>query len=716
MPGADLGARCTQKENVQFHVQAGFQQLCISMDSCIRLQLSWMPAIRVCNFMWGLASSNYAYSMDSCIRVKFSWMPAICLEARRMCSHRLVWPKAQFALWKEAGSRRFSRRIWSPTDSIMALVKMFLLLLLLLRVAIAPPPSLGELLLKDIQGTGGSCKKAIEFAKASLEIPDDMRLSVAKMNPHNGERDLHRWVAHQMWRQLLPALYTFKLDISVQDEITESDHSAILPHEVFHSLYTFAPEIFRKIMGTPEDLLEFWDTASEVGDDWYRRHPVVGRVEPMLRVPFGFHGDDAGVHGQEQILVITWGSVALKQCTFDSRIVFTMLKVANILEPATTMHTVYRVLQWSFKALSDGKFPDADHNGKLFSKAHHPHRFLMAGKDLAGGMCGAFAEMRGDWKYLKEALHLKQHYGLKDLICHRCNVLKFSADLGMRYTNFHQGAPHRKTIFKNSTWMAMMLAAALVSPLLLIPGFHVTRICFDILHCLELGVFQVAVPSFMKEMTELKRKIWPGTTLAGRFRHAFRAYTVWRKRNLVKAYQSKPFRVKAWRKGKYPQITQLTMKGAALRSMVYWVSQVADSAVCDDHSELVAYMFKCFVDADKICRGAGRHFTRKQHALFCFYLEKALVSYNALAQEAAAQGKRTWKILPKHHAVTHYFDTKINPRRISCYQDEDMVGRVKKIYVACHGSTAPQRGLERYAIIVCLRWWAVLLVERLVLN
>ena len=25
-----------------------------------------------------------------------------------------LWLKAQFALWKEAGSRRFSRRIWSP--------------------------------------------------------------------------------------------------------------------------------------------------------------------------------------------------------------------------------------------------------------------------------------------------------------------------------------------------------------------------------------------------------------------------------------------------------------------------------------------------------------------------------------------------------------------------------------------------------------------------
>ena len=143
------------------------------------------------------------------------------------------------------------------------------------------------------------------------------------------------------------------------------------------------------------------------------------------------------------------------------------------------------------------------------------------------------------------------------------------------------------------------------------------------------------------------------------------------------------------------------------------MAQVAESSARDDHSDLVAYMFKCFVEVDKVCRGAGRNFTRREHKLFCFYLEKALVSYNALAQEAAAKGERNWKILPKFHAVTHYYDTRLNPRRTSCYQDEDMVGRVKKIYVACHGRTAPERSLQRYAIVVCLRWWVVLLSERM---
>ena len=135
-------------------------------------------------------------------------------------------------------------------------------------------------------------------------------------------------------------------------------------------------------------------------------------------VPLGIHGDDAGVQGQEQVLVITWGSVVHKQCTLDSRIVFTMLKVADIV-PNDTMETIYNVLRWSFQALADGEFPAADHLGQLFSKTHHPQRFKMVGKKLAGGMVGCWAELRGDWKWLKEALHLTHHYGLTDFICHQ---------------------------------------------------------------------------------------------------------------------------------------------------------------------------------------------------------------------------------------------------------------------------------------------------------
>jgi hypothetical protein len=53
------------------------------------------------------------------------------------------------------------------------------------------------------------------------------------------------------------------------------------------------------------------------------------------------------------------------------------------------------------------------------------------------------------------------------------------------------------------------------------------------------------------------------------------------------------------------------------------------------------------------------------------------------------------------HMATDY---PCNPRAKTCYQDEDMVGRVKEIYSSTHGATAVLRTIQRYCIIVGLRW------------
>ena len=85
-----------------------------------------------------------------------------------------------------------------------------------------------------------------------------------------------------------------------------------------------------------------------------------------------------------------------------------------------------------------------------------------------------------------------------------------------------------------------------------------------------------------------------------------------------------------------------------------------------------------FCEADRICRRASRYFTAEQHAEFCGWLEVGLRSANELAAGALSSNLKFFKIIPKFHALTHYYDTRLNPRRVTCYQDEDMVGRMKK--------------------------------------
>ena len=110
-----------------------------------------------------------------------------------------------------------------------------------------------------------------------------------------------------------------------------------------------------------------------------------------------------------------------------------------------------------------------------------------------------------------------------------------------------------------------------------------------------------------------------------------------------------------------------------------------------------------FCEADRICRRAGRYFTAEEHAEFCGWLELGLTTYNALAAEALASDKKLYKLIPKFHALTHYYDTRLNPRRVTCYQDEDMV-RMKTNYVNTHGKTAPRRSLQWYHVAIGIRW------------
>ena len=119
-------------------------------------------------------------------------------------------------------------------------------------------------------------------------------------------------------------------------------------------------------------------------------------------------------------------------------------------------------------------------------------------------------------------------------------------------------------------------------------------------------------------------------------------------------------------------------------------------------------MVSNFVKFDKLCRANGRHLDPGTHRLLCNRLEASLITYNALAAQCVLMHEKRYKLLPKFHAMSHYFDVAINPRKVQCYADEDMVGRMKKIYVKCHGATAPKRSLQRYAIVVCIRWWALL--------
>ena len=171
-------------------------------------------------------------------------------------------------------------------------------------------------------------------ALAAAATTDDPAVrALAGMVGPNGERALHRWADRQTWRRFLPPPYSFAARKNFQGGDMnglpyDGMHWAFLPHEVFATLAA-TPELFAHLLGGPDVLSAFWDGARRLGADWVAAHPVLAAAQASRVVPMGIHGDDAGAHGNEKITVITFGSVAVRHATLDSRILFTMLRDAE---------------------------------------------------------------------------------------------------------------------------------------------------------------------------------------------------------------------------------------------------------------------------------------------------------------------------------------------------------------------------------------------------
>ena len=124
---------------------------------------------------------------------------------------------------------------------------------------------------------------------------------------------------------------------------------------------------------------------------------------------------------------------------------------------------------------------------------------------------------------------------------------------------------------------------------------------FDQMHTLDLGTHQCMVPSVMRDLVE-KPGVFEGQTRGGRLNKAYVKYRKWCKDNQIRSVVRSKFRVDIWCKNKYPQITQLQAKAAALRSMTYWLKGICNRNTATDHDKVRALMVSGFCDADMQCR------------------------------------------------------------------------------------------------------------------
>ena len=128
-----------------------------------------------------------------------------------------------------------------------------------------------------------------------------------------------------------------------------------------------------------------------------------------------------------------------------------------------------------------------------------------------------------------------------------------------------------------------------------------STMCFDCMHTLDLGILQVAIPSSLWDLAA--EAVWRGgRSLGAQLTAAYVSHRAWCKRNKIPCAIRQRFKPTIWMKSGYPRISQVTAKTAALRSMLYWISEECDKHVVTEHQQMRAACVRRFLTSTRFAR------------------------------------------------------------------------------------------------------------------
>ena len=139
------------------------------------------------------------------------------------------------------------------------------------------------------------------------------------------------------------------------------------------------------------------------------------------------------------------------------------------------------------KSLLDGHFPTCDHYGNPLAGVLGAR----AGGLIAGAWKAAFESWNGDWKERALSHNFVKRNYQSTLLCDQCRAVaphkKTPVDmLHLAYTNFSLDAQWTTTIRTHAEYLAQT-SIAQQSPWVAVPGFSISRVCWDSAHTILLG-------------------------------------------------------------------------------------------------------------------------------------------------------------------------------------------------------------------------------------
>mmetsp|Transcript_69496 Transcript_69496/g.153337 ORF Transcript_69496/g.153337 Transcript_69496/m.153337 type:complete len:153 (+) Transcript_69496:140-598(+) len=147
--------------------------------------------------------------------------------------------------------------------------------------------------------------------------------------------------------------------------------------------------------------------------------------------------------------------------------------------------------------------------------------------------------------------------------------------------------------------------------------------------------------------------------------------------------------------------------------MAQWLEmitlKVASENPANTHAQMRAAVFVNLVTMRKVMdHGGNGHVQLAPCNLEILQKSNYLFhsAHNWLAMESLEANKLLWKSRPKHKLDHLVYDVapQTNPIKLSCYMDEDAVGKLKKLAMASSPQNMGEYVLSRYASYICVRW------------
>lgn len=392
-------------------------------------------------------------------------------------------------------------------------------------------------------------------------------------------------------------------------------------------------------------------------------------------IVLGLHGDGVpfGTQG-DSVENLTFNFPACDQKWV--RILFTTIPKQWAVK-GKSMAGALEVLAWSLLHLALGVHPSTQPNGQPFKEQS---RRKLAGTALP---CrGLLCEVRADWQWLKQCLHIPAWNESKG-ICYLCKATVAN------YKDLSEAAPWRSQPVSPEVFHhAAALQGDPVCPLFHLPGCDVGIIALDWLHNCDAGVNADLAGNALLDLVDSY----------GQGNRKTRCSAVWLLLQDLYHQNNVKDRMNELKPELFLQpkkAPKLRCKAAVSRALAPLLPQLLRSAwpAQSPHQRVVlaaaTSMAECYAVLNNWDPAKLDHHSRR--------CAKLLVSLEIEAQELNP-GTRRWRIKPKLHAwlelCSRMCATKGNPREYWVYADESLGGVLRNIAELRGGENSARRIAE----------------------